>query len=250
MCPKKDNTMSGTSSSLRRVEPVFRNKATIVIKSQPKSKYIDGLSDTYQMKLEKQMLRRFYDSLVTLTLSKNHQKPNTFSSFDEYRWKPVSYSRDFLGVCSVEVQPHGGLIHFHLLIGDLLKVPHPEYPRVFRDFQTNQEYIQHINQHLPSLLKDIYSVDFGRYEREGDTDELSSWIEYLCKDRNNPYITSALRSLIKKTNRIDASTGIIPDELKSHRINFPAERVAQDLEKRLGLLLCEKGGEPYGNDND
>jgi len=245
----RTKTISGTCGNLKRVEPVFRNKVTIVIKSQPASQYVEGLSDAYLMKNEKKMMRILVKTTQALTLNKSHQNPNTSNTFGDYRFKPLSYSKEFLGACSVEVQKHGNLIHYHLIIGDILQAHHPEVPYDVRMFQTNQSYLDYIKVQLVQHIPSVYDVDFDRYLPEQVMVDGSSWLSYICKDRCNPYVSPALRSLIKQTNRIDASSGIIPDELKRHKIVFDDERKQKDLDKRLSLCL-EKGGETDGNDND
>jgi len=76
---------------------------------------------------------------------------------------------------------------------------------------------------------------FEKYHSE-DESPGPSWINYICKERKNPFRTEGLSKTIRNTFKTDASTGIISDELKRQGIKFSSERNELDIKKRLYVL--------------
>ena len=239
---KKDSV---TISSLKRVEPVFRNKFTIVLEKKKMKDLDEGLDEPKILQNERKMMRRILDQLRrTLNKSEVFAESKTLQDFP-------NHPKDFIGMPSVnaviacEVQSLGRLIHYHGLIGDIVKFKY-ETPRVIRDFQTSSEFCQMVESEMLEMYpfnefskywKDLSYPNF-KFEKYHSEDESPgpSWINYICKERKNPFRTDGLSKTIRNTFKTDASTGIISDELKRQGIKFSSERNELDIKKRLYVL--------------
>jgi hypothetical protein len=82
---------------------------------------------------------------------------------------------------------------------------------------------------------DYPNFKFEKYHSEDESDG-TSLIQYLCKERKNPFRTDGLSKTIRNTFKTDSSTGIISDELKRQGIKFSSERNELDFKKRLYVL--------------
>ena len=236
---------SVTISSLKRVEPVFRNKFTIVLEKKKMKDLDEGLDEPKILQNERKMMRRILDQLRrTLNKSEVFAESKTLQDFP-------NHPKDFIGMPSVnaviacEVQSLGRLIHYHGLIGDIVKFKY-ETPRVIRDFQTSSEFCQMVESEILEKYpfndsfkywKDLSYPNF-KFEKYHSEDESPgpSWINYICKERKNPFRTDGLSKTIRNTFKTDASTGIISDELKRQGIKFSSERNELDIKKRLYVL--------------
>ena len=236
---------SVTISSLKRVEPVFRNKFTIVLEKKKMKDLDEGLDEPKILQNERKMMRRILDQLRrTLNKSEVFAESKTLQDFP-------NHPKDFIGMPSVnaviacEVQSLGRLIHYHGLIGDIVKFKY-ETPRVIRDFQTSSEFCQMVESEMLEMYpfnefskywKDLSYPNF-KFEKYHSEDESPgpSWINYICKERKNPFRTDGLSKTIRNTFKTDASTGIISDELKRQGIKFSSERNELDIKKRLYVL--------------
>ena len=239
---KKDSV---TISSLKRVEPVFRNKFTIVLEKKKMKDLDEGLDEPKILQNERKMMRRILDQMRrTLNKSEVFAESKTLQDFP-------NHPKDLIGMPSVnaviacEVQSLGRLIHYHGLIGDIVKFKY-ETPRVIRDFQTSTEFCQMVESEMLEMYpfnefskywKDLSypNFKFEKYHSEDESDG-PSWIQYICKERKNPFRTDGLTKTIRNTFKTDASTGIISDELKRQGIKFSSERNELDIKKRLYVL--------------
>ena len=239
---KKDSV---TISSLKRVEPVFRNKFTIVLEKKKMKDLDEGLDEPKILQNERKMMRRILDQMRrTLNKSEVFAESKTLQDFP-------NHPKDLIGMPSVnaviacEVQSLGRLIHYHGLIGDIVKFKY-ETPRVIRDFQTSSEFCQMVESEILEKYpfndsfkywKDLSYPNF-KFEKYHSEDESPgpSWINYICKERKNPFRSDGLSKTIRNTFKTDASTGIISDELKRQGIKFSSERNELDIKKRLYVL--------------
>jgi hypothetical protein len=237
---KKEST---TVSSLKRVEPVFRNKFTIVLEKKKMKDFDEGLDEPKLLQNERKMMRRFLDQL-----RRNLNKSEVFAGSKTLQDFPT-HQKDLIGMPSVnaviscEVQSMGRLIHYHGMIGDIVKFKY-ETPRVIRDFQTSTEFCQMVEDEMLEMYpfndsskywRDLEGFKFEKYHSEDESDG-PSWIQYLCKERKNPFRTDGLSKTIRNTFKTDSSTGIISDELKRQGIKFSRERNELDIKKRLYVL--------------
>ena len=238
-------TDSVTISSLKRVEPVFRNKFTIVLEKKKMKDLDEGLDEPKILQNERKMMRRILDQLRRiLNKSEVFAESKTLQDFP-------NHPKDLIGMPSVnaviacEVQSLGRLIHYHGLIGDIVKFKY-ETPRVIRDFQTSSEFCQMVESEILEKYpfndsfkywKDLSYPNF-KFEKYHSEDESPgpSWINYICKERKNPFRSEGLSKTIRNTFKTDASTGIISDELKRQGIKFSSERNELDIKKRLYVL--------------
>ena len=236
---------SVTISSLKRVEPVFRNKFTIVLEKKKMKDLDEGLDEPKILQNERKMMRRILDQMRrTLNKSEVFVESKTLQDFP-------NHPKDLIGMPSVnaviacEVQSLGRLIHYHGLIGDIVKFKY-ETPRVIRDFQTSTEFCQMVESEMLEMYpfnefskywKDLSypNFKFEKYHPEDESDG-PSWINYICKERKNPFRSDGLSKTIRNTFKTDASTGIIRDELKRQGIKFSSERNELDIKKRLYVL--------------
>ena len=234
---------STTVSSLKRVEPVFRNKFTIVLEKKKMKDFDEGLDEPKLLQNERKMMRRFLDQL-----RRNLNKSEVFAGSKTLQDFPT-HQKDLIGMPSVnaviscEVQSMGRLIHYHGMIGDIVKFKY-ETPRVIRDFQTSTEFCQMVEDEMLEMYpfndsskywRDLEGFKFEKYHSEDESDG-PSWINYLCKERKNPFRTDGLSKTIRNTFKTDSSTGIISDELKRQGIKFSSERNELDFQKRLYVL--------------
>ena len=238
-------TDSVTISSLKRVETVFRNKFTIVLEKKKMKDFDEGLDEPKILQNERKMMRRILDQMRrTLNKSEVFAESKTLQDFP-------THQKDLIGMPSVnaviacEVQSLGRLIHYHGLIGDIVKFKY-ETPRVIRDFQTSTEFCQMVESEMLEMSPfndshqywrdlDYPNFKFEKYHSE-DESTGPSWINYICKERKNPFRTDGLSKTIRNTFKTDASTGIIRDELKRQGIKFSSERNELDIKKRLYVL--------------
>ena len=238
-------TDSVTISSLKRVEPVFRNKFTIVLEKKKMKDLDEGLDEPKILQNERKMMRRILDQLRRiLNKSEVFAESKTLQDFP-------THQKDLIGmptlnaVIACEVQSLGRLIHYHGLIGDIVKFKY-ETPPVIRDFQTSSEFCQMVESEILEKYpfndyfqywKDLSYPNF-KFEKYHSEDESPgpSWINYICKERKNPFRTEGLSKTIRNTFKTDASTGIISDELKRQGIKFSSERNELDIKKRLYVL--------------
>lgn len=234
---------STTVSSLKRVEPVFRNKFTIVLEKKKMKDFDEGLDEPKLLQNERKMMRRFLDQL-----RRNLNKSEVFAGSKTLQDFPT-HQKDLIGMPSVnaviscEVQSMGRLIHYHGMIGDIVKFKY-EIPRVIRDFQTSTEFCQMVEDEMLEMYpfndsskywRDLEGFKFEKYHSEDESDG-PSWINYICKERKNPFRTDGLSKTIRNTFKTDSSTGIISDELKRQGIKFSSERNELDFQKRLYVL--------------
>jgi hypothetical protein len=236
---------SVTISSLKRVEPVFRNKFTIVLEKKKMKDFDEGLDEPKILQNERKIMRRILDQMRrTLNKSEVFAESKTLQDFP-------NHPKDLIGMPSVnaviacEVQSLGRLIHYHGLIGDIVKFKY-ETPRVIRDFQTSTEFCQMVESEMLEMnpFNDSYQywrdLDYPnfKFEKYHSEDESTgpSWINYICKERKNPFRSDGLSKTIRNTFKTDASTGIIRDELKRQGIKFSSERNELDIKKRLYVL--------------
>jgi hypothetical protein len=234
---------STTVSSLKRVEPVFRNKFTIVLEKKKMKDFDEGLDEPKLLQNERKMMRRFLDQMRRIL-----NKSDVFSGSKTLQDFPA-YQKDLIGMPSVnaviscEVQSMGRLIHYHGMIGDIVKFKY-ETPRVIRDFQTSTEFCQMVEDEMLEMYpfndsskywRDLEGFKFEKYHSEDESDG-PSWINYICKERKNPFRTDGLSKTIRNTFKTDSSTGIISDELKRQGIKFSSERNELDFQKRLYVL--------------
>lgn len=236
---------SVTISSLKRVEPVFRNKFTIVLEKKKMKDFDEGLDASNLLKNERKMMRRFLDQMRRiLNKSEVFAGSKTLQDFPAHQ-KELIGMPSVNGVVSCEVQSMGRLIHFHGLIGDIVKFKY-ETPPVIRDFQTSSEFCELVESEMLEMYPfnefskywrdlDYPNFKFEKYHSEDESDG-PSWINYICKERKNPFRTDGLSKTIRNTFKTDASTGIISDELKRKGIKFSSERNHQDFQKRLYVL--------------
>ena len=238
-------TDSVTISSLKRVEPVFRNKFTIVLEKKKMKDLDEGLDEPKILQNERKMMRRILDQMRRiLNKSEVFAESKTLQDFP-------THQKDLIGmptlnaVIACEVQSLGRLIHYHGLIGDIVKFKY-ETPPVIRDFQTSSEFCQMVESEILEKYpfndyfqywKDLSYPNF-KFEKYHSEDESPgpSWINYICKERKNPFRTEGLSKTIRNTFKTDASTGIISDELKRQGIKFSSERNELDIKKRLYVL--------------
>jgi hypothetical protein len=238
-------TDSVTISSLKRVETVFRNKFTIVLEKKKMKDFDEGLDEPKILQNERKMMRRILDQMRrTLNKSEVFAESKTLQDFP-------THQKDLIGMPSVnaviacEVQSLGRLIHYHGLIGDIVKFKY-ETPRVIRDFQTSTEFCQMVESEMLEMnpfndshqyWRDLDYPNF-KFEKYHSEDESTgpSWINYICKERKNPFRSDGLSKTIRNTFKTDASTGIIRDELKRQGIKFSSERNELDIKKRLYVL--------------
>ena len=238
-------TDSVTISSLKRVEPVFRNKFTIVLEKKKMKDLDEGLDEPKILQNERKMMRRILDQLRRiLNKSEVFAESKTLQDFP-------THQKDLIGmptlnaVIACEVQSLGRLIHYHGLIGDIVKFKY-ETPPVIRDFQTSSEFCQMVESEILEKYpfndyfqywKDLSYPNF-KFEKYHSEDESPgpSWINYICKERKNPFRSDGLSKTIRNTFKTDASTGIISDELKRQGIKFSSERNELDIKKRLYVL--------------
>ena len=236
---------SVTISSLKRVEPVFRNKFTIVLEKKKMKDFDEGLDEPKILQNERKMMRRILDQMRRiLNKSEVFAESKTLQDFP-------NHPKDLIGMPSVnaviacEVQSLGRLIHYHGLIGDIVKFKY-ETPRVIRDFQTSSEFCQMVESEILEKYpfndsfqywKELSYPNF-KFEKYHSEDESPgpSWINYICKERKNPFRSDGLSKTIRNTFKTDASTGIIRDELKRQGIKFSSERNELDIKKRLYVL--------------
>jgi hypothetical protein len=250
MTQVKSESESVTISSLRRVEPVFKNKFTIVLEKRKLKDFDDGLDEPFILLNERKMLKRFLDQMRRI-LNKNE----VFLSSQTLQDFPT-HQKEMIGMPSVnavigcEVQSTGRLIHFHGLIGNLVRFKY-ETPPVIREFQTSNEFCELVEKEMLKnypfndwykYWKDLSypNFKFEKYHSEDDS-EGPSWIQYICKERKNPFRSNGLSRTIRNTFKTDQSTGIISDELKRQGIMFSRERNELDFNKRL-YVLGMKGG--------
>ena len=236
---------STTVSSLKRVEPVFRNKFTIVLDKKKMKDFDEGLDEPKLLQNERKMMRRFLDQMRRIL-----NKSEVFAGSKTLQDFPT-HQKDLIGMPSVnaviscEVQSMGRLIHYHGLIGDIVKFKY-EIPRVIRDFQSSTEFCQMVEEDMLEKypFNDSYkywkdlnypNFKFEKYHSEDESDG-TSLIQYLCKERKNPFRTDGLSKTIRNTFKTDSSTGIISDELKRQGIKFSSERNELDFQKRLYVL--------------
>jgi hypothetical protein len=234
---------STTVSSLKRVEPVFRNKFTIVLDKKKMKDFDEGLDEPKLLQNERKMMRRFLDQMRRIL-----NKSDVFAGSKTLHDFPT-HQKDLIGMPSVnaviscEVQSMGRLIHYHGMIGDIVKFKY-EIPRVIRDFQTSTEFCQMVEDEMLEMYpfndsskywRDLEGFKFEKYHSEDESDG-PSWINYLCKERKNPFRTDGLSKTIRNTFKTDSSTGIISDELKRQGIKFSSERNELDFQKRLYVL--------------
>ena len=247
---------SVTISSLKRVEPVFRNKFTIVLEKKKMKDLDEGLDEPKILQNERKMMRRILDQMRRIL-----NKSEVFADSKTLQEFPA-YQKDLIGMPSVnaviacEVQSLGRLIHYHGLIGDIVKFKY-ETPRVIRDFQTSTEFCQMVESEMLEMSPfndshqywrdlDYPNFKFEKYHSEDESDGPTSdrlnphpsrrWIQYICKERKNPFRSDGLSKTIRNTFKTDASTGIIRDELKRQGIKFSSERNELDIKKRLYVL--------------
>ena len=234
---------STTVSSLKRVEPVFRNKFTIVLEKKKMKDFDEGLDEPKLLQNERKMMRRFLDQMRRIL-----NKSEVFAGSKTLQDFPT-HQKDLIGMPSVnaviscEVQSMGRLIHYHGMIGDIVKFKY-ETPRVIRDFQTSTEFCQMVEDEMLEMYpfndsskywRDLEGFKFEKYHSEDESDG-PSWINYICKERKNPFRTDGLSKTIRNTFKTDSSTGIISDELKRQGIKFSSERNELDFQKRLYVL--------------
>jgi hypothetical protein len=236
---------SVTISSLKRVEPVFRNKFTIVLEKKKMKDFDEGLDEPKILQNERKMMRRILDQLRRIL-----NKSEVFAGSKTLQDFPT-HQKDLIGMPSVnaviscEVQSMGRLIHYHGLIGDIVKFKY-ETPRVIRDFQSSTEFCQMVEEDMLEKYPfnesykywkdlDYPNFKFEKYHSEDESDG-TSLIQYLCKERKNPFRTDGLSKTIRNTFKTDSSTGIISDELKRQGIKFSSERNELDFKKRLYVL--------------
>lgn len=234
---------STTVSSLKRVEPVFRNKFTIVLEKKKMKDFDEGLDEPKLLQNERKMMRKILDQL-----RRNLNKSEVFAGSKTLQDFPT-HQKDLIGMPSVnaviscEVQSMGRLIHYHGMIGDIVKFKY-ETPRVIRDFQTSTEFCQMVEDEMLEMYpfndsskywRDLEGFKFEKYHSEDESDG-PSWINYICKERKNPFRTDGLSKTIRNTFKTDSSTGIISDELKRQGIKFSSERNELDFQKRLYVL--------------
>ena len=236
---------SVTISSLKRVEPVFRNKFTIVLEKKKMKDLDEGLDEPKILQNERKMMRRILDQMRRIL-----NKSEVFAGSKTLQDFPT-HPKDLIGMPSVnaviacEVQSLGRLIHYHGLIGDIVKFKY-ETPPVIRDFQTSSEFCELVESEILEMYPfnefskywrdlDYPNFKFEKYHSEDESDG-PSWINYICKERKNPFRTDGLSKTIRNTFKTDASTGIISDELKRQGIKFSSERNELDIKKRLYVL--------------
>ena len=224
---------------------MFRNKFTIVLEKKKMKDLDEGLDEPKILQNERKMMRRILDQMRRiLNKSEVFAESKTLQDFP-------NHPKDLIGMPSVnaviacEVQSLGRLIHYHGLIGDIVKFKY-ETPRVIRDFQTSSEFCQMVESEILEKYpfndsfqywKELSYPNF-KFEKYHSEDESPgpSWINYICKERKNPFRSDGLSKTIRNTFKTDASTGIIRDELKRQGIKFSSERNELDIKKRLYVL--------------
>lgn len=240
-----DTTLSASSSSmvrnLKRIEPVWRNNLTVVYPLQ-----VNMVNDYQDYLLEKTHSRNIY-TLLYDELS-GVGVLNELTELKELKkyYKIVSW-KDFFITTSVERQPGTGCIHFHSVMGDIVKF---SIPCTEDRIQYTQRFNVWLNSLLRSrlLLKSVFTgeISDGVHIKPTST-KVSSYIgesrcktsviSYNCKNRTVPYVSPMTHRIIKRTNDIDARSGYIPDDLKVHNIRFSEIRKQQDFECRVQYVL-------------
>jgi len=172
------------------------------------------------------------------------------------------YEKNFLGVCTGEIQESSGLLHHHAIIEDpwkktmwfndsLSEVKWNES----QDFRLKEIILrkQLQNRFKESLEKStLYSeylakpleiaanpvVEIYRPEREVG----GSWRGYIVKEDQNAYWSPYYHELVKRINEVNESNGVIPDDLMRLKC-WSEERKKKDWMSRLELLVEKKGGD-------
>jgi hypothetical protein len=172
------------------------------------------------------------------------------------------YEKNFLGVCTGELQESSGLLHHHAVIEDpwkkamwfndsnadlqwsessafrLKELDHREL--LAKRFQERLEKTDLDSEYLAKPLEIAKNPSVEIYKKEVAAG--GSWRGYIFKEDQNAYWSPYYHELVKKINEVNQSNGVIPDDLIRLKC-WSEERKKKDWMTRLELLLEPKGGD-------
>ena len=172
------------------------------------------------------------------------------------------YEKNFLGVCTGEIQESSGLLHHHAIIEDpwkktmwfndsLSEVKWSES----QEFRVKESVLreQLAERFKESLEKSTLESDYLAkpleiaanpvveiYKKEVSAG--GSWRGYIVKEDQNAYWSPYYHELVKRINEVNESNGVIPDDLMRLKC-WSEERKKKDWMSRLELLVEKKGGD-------
>ena len=172
------------------------------------------------------------------------------------------YEKNFLGVCTGELQASSGLLHHHAIIEDpwkktmwfndsLSEVKWSES----QEFRVKESVLreQLAERFKESLEKSTLESDYLAkpleiaanpvveiYKKEVSAG--GSWRGYIVKEDQNAYWSPYYHELVKRINEVNESNGVIPDDLMRLKC-WSEERKKKDWMSRLELLVEKKGGD-------
>jgi hypothetical protein len=233
---KQDN--STYEYNIKRIEPLFRYKLSVVLKKHYSSNITTNL-------LNKDFFNHLYDVL------------KTSSRFNIQGGKLLPKS-SIHGFITKEQQRDTGLLHFHCLFGPLhaAELNHHQtddfrakivsrLKQVFEDSNLvffasddclyKRKLIKKNNQYRvrTGMIPLGYPVESVHCDLYTEGCGAGDWINYILKDDPSPYITSASHSLIKRINDIESRPGMIPPELLRLKLEWTENRLQQHTEAQM-----------------
>lgn len=176
------------------------------------------------------------------------------------------YEKNFLGVCTGELQKSSGLLHHHAIIEDpwtkkmwfndliselnfrdsinfRLKVTaHREL--LEKRIKESLESSELDSNYLGKKLEVAKNPDVKIYQPESVAG--ASWRGYIVKEDPNAYWTPYYHELVRKINQINQENGVIPDDML-HLKCWSKTRKDADFNARLERIVERKGGDTDAN---
>lgn len=225
--------------NLRQIdERLWKWKATIVLRTK--------FSEQYDLKrLNKDALKFIHQT-----------GSNLYSEF------AVGYEKNFLGVCTGEIQEQSGLLHHHAILGELWKPKmwfNNSKSELMRreslDFRLKAG--EHLSKqaerfkkalesrdlsstYLPTDMVEVVSADVGVYIPENMCGK--EWIGYIVKFDSGAYWSPAYHNLVKQINEAQQTSEMIPEHLRHLRC-WNRKKETDDFQARLQGFAEQKGGD-------
>jgi hypothetical protein len=140
--------------------------------------------------------------------------------------KIVPYKLWFATCCS-EIQKDSGMLHFHLLFGNLFNETITESrPDVVNGKRkATADIIQNLILTTPFLGQTslYYSVLIQPYIPKSQC--RGDWIGYKFKKEQNPYWSDYYQRIVTLKNKTDSDDGVIPQILLDLHFRFPPKRI-------------------------
>lgn len=138
----------------------------------------------------------------------------------------VPYAKWF-ATCSSETQKHSGLLHFHLLYGNIynVKATSKKPNIVYGKRKEIADLTKNLIEITPFLgtTTEYYSIQVKPYILKRNY-QGKSWIGYKFKKEMNPYWSDYYQRMVALKNQADADDGVIPQILLDLGFQFTLKR--------------------------